>query len=117
MALLIPFSFSFSCPEGVNKWTLGLTNRYHFLTSCSVHIEDDNAGVILINAFLLIEGKQHKLGQPEGIFDGEGDNARSFDWTGKKPLSKILQNVLVIKHTNYSGAAINSIRVSGVLQR
>ena len=117
MPLLTPFSYSFSCPQGANHWTLGLTMMYSFLKSCSIHIEDDNAGPILINAYLLVEGKRHQLGNPVGIYDGEGSNAKVFDWTGTKPLSKAFQNVLVIDHTNYSGADVNSVRVSGMLQR
>lgn len=111
-----PFSYNFSCPQGVDQFTIGI-RRFGRLTSLSVFIEDDNAGVILINAYILVEGHKQQIDNPTAIYDGEGSNAKRFNWKGVKPLSLILGNVLTIEHTNYSGSDINSVRVSGVLER
>ena len=116
MARHTPFSFNFSSPIGANEAIKTVRNAKK-LISLSVFIEDDKAGPILINVHLIVEGQKHQLDQPTGIYDGEGSNAKRFDWQGILPLSLILVNTLVIQHTNYSGAAINLVRVSGVVER
>lgn len=116
MAKGVPFSYSFSCPQGANKWALGIYNR-SLLVSLTVYIEDDNGGPILVNNYVIVEGLKHQIGQPMTIYDGSGSNAKRFNWDLEKPLSRNLVNILTIEHTNYSGADINSVRVTGVLKR
>lgn len=116
MARHTPFSFNFSSPQGVNE-NKKLIRNSSKLISLSVFVEDDKAGPILINVHVLVEGQKHQLGQPTGIYDGEGSNAKRFDWQGILPLSLILGNDLIIQHTNYSGAAIELVRCSGVVER
>ena len=111
-----PFSYNFSSPIGANEFKIGI-RRFGKLTSLSVFIEDDNAGPILINAYILVEGQKQQIANPTGIYDGEGPNAKRFNWQGTKPLSLILENVLTIEHVNYSSGAIDKVRVSGVLDR
>ena len=116
MAQQHPFSYSFSCPQGSDKWTLGIRGRSR-LMSLTIEIEDDNLGPILINAYVLVEGVKHQIGQPTTIYDGEGNNAKRFAWDLEKPLSRYTVNVLTVEHTNYCGSDIKSVRVSGVLKR
>ena len=113
----VPFSFSFPSPIGSDEFKIGI-RRYAYLRSLTVEIEDDGLGPILINAYILVETtKKHQLKDPEIVFDGDGDNAQRFNWTGSLPLSTILGNELVISYTNYTGNNIDSVRVSGSVQR
>lgn len=112
-----PFSFPFSCPQGSAEVKKGIRHPWRRLTSLTVNIDDDGLGPILINVYILIEGRKHQLGQPTGIFDAEGDNAKRFEWQGLKPLSMILPNLLVIQYSNLSGSDIDSVTVSGVVER
>lgn len=112
-----PFSYPFSCPQGSDTIKLNIRSRWKRITSITVNIEDDNAGPILINIYVLIEGKKHQLGQPTAIYDGEGHNAKRFEWSEGKPLSLILPNQLVIEYTNLSGFDIETVTVSGVVER
>ena len=105
--------YSFSCPEGTGTFTKDLV-RARFIEALSVHINDDNAGPILVNCYIERDGIKYPLGQPTGIYDGAGPNAKRFEWGENLPLDWTLPNNLVIEWVNYSGADIEKVNVGVV---
>ena len=87
------------------------------LLSLTIYIEDDNAGVVSVNPYLLAGKYVHHLGEEKDklIYDGEGFNAKRFQWTGRKPMAS-MDNSLVIEWANYSGSAINKVSFVGIVQ-
>ena len=89
---------------------LGFKNNLYSLT---IEILDDNKGVILVNAYVNDGKVNRQIGEPTGIYDGSGTNAKRFQWTGKIPLSSHLENNLYVDYANYCGETINQVRIIG----
>ena len=111
-----PFSFNFSCPQGTA--TLGPKRIINSsaLLEIGAYIEDANAGAVLIDIYIEIEGNKYPIKQ-EVIFDAAGNNAKRLSWKGYKPLSRAMPNDLYITYTNRSGADITAVRITGVVER
>lgn len=109
-----PFSYPFSSPIGENQFVRELA-RVRTIFSVSVYIDDDNAGPILINVHIERQKAKYQLGQPTGIYDGSGPNAKRFEWVGTFPLDWSLPNTIVVDHVNHSGAAINKVILAVVV--
>ena len=102
--------YSFSCPQGTDTFTKDLT-RARFIEALSVHIHDDNAGPILVNCYIERDGVKYPLGEPTGIFDGAGPNAKRFEWVGSLPLDWAMPNNIIVEWSNYSGSDIDKVIV------
>lgn len=103
MTRLIPLSYSFSTTSG-NQGYLSYSINARELRSFTAYIETDNVGPVLVDVHVLVEGQKHQLGQ-EGIFDGDGYNAKKLQWpkhggSGQLPLSRLLPNELIINYSN-----------------
>ena len=83
------------------------------LLSLTIEIDDDNKGVVLVNAYVNDGRFNRQIGKPTGIYDGTGYNEKRFSWHGQIPLSLDLVNYLYINIVNYSGQTINKINVIG----
>lgn len=101
MPRLVPLSYSFftlSGNQGYHSYSINARE----LRSFTAYVETDNVGPVLVDVHVLVEGVKHQLGQ-EGIYDGDGYNAKKLTWQGQLPLSRLLPNELIINYTNLCG--------------
>lgn len=110
-----PFSYPFSSEIGINDPFTRELARARALLSVSIYIDDDNAGPILVNVYILRQGAKYALGKPTGIYDGSGPNAKRFEWVGEFPLDWALPNTIYVDHVNYSGAVIKKVILAVVV--
>jgi len=117
MAVLIPFSTSFSIKNNENiihPLKLGYGRE---LLSLTIEVMDDGLGPVLVNVRLLVESNTHSIGQPTTIFNASGYNARRFVWQGIQPMSRRIENSLEVDCVNRGGQDIKQIKISGVKKR
>jgi len=117
MAILIPFSDSFSINNGIQK-----THEYKIgygreLRSLTIEVVDEGLGPVHVNVRLVVSENTHSIGQPTSIYHGGGYNAKRFVWQGNQPIDRRIINEIHIDCTNYCGDNIKKVKLSGVKQR
>lgn len=117
MALKIPFSFSFlvsNNTEGTEVFDLGYARSLRSLTA---YIQEDNLGPVHVDFFILVNDiYKHQIGQPLAIQDGEGFNAKRFQWQKELPMSRKIINKLYFNYANYCGSNV-TIQITGFKER
>lgn len=116
MARKIPFSYNFPLLTGFSGSEPFSLGSGRSLRSLTVYVEEDNLGPVLVDIHILVENFKHQIGQPTAIYDGEGHNAKRLQWQGELPMSRVIENKLILNWANYCGDDV-TVRITGVKER
>ncbi|GAG40724.1 unnamed protein product, partial [marine sediment metagenome] len=103
MARKIPFSYNFlltADTTGSEEFNLGNGKSLRNLT---VYVEENYLGPVLVDLSVLVENFKHQIGQPTTIFNASIYNAERFQWHKTIPMSRVIENKLVLNWANYCG--------------